>query len=218
MHTIVGVSTSVTAFVGAAGRGPVDSPPASSASPTTSGTFGPTLDEARPMGHAVAHFFANGGSQAIVVRAAHGDALAAARHAEGRRRERRAHADRERRAAPGRTGPAASAWRSSVDAGQRREPGRPLPLVVTYWIVDRTQPAGQGRRGELPQPLDVARSTRATCSTRSPSRSSSSPSLPGALTAGPPGTSVGAPRAAGHVGPSAEDAARSPSTSARRWT
>ena len=32
-------------------------------------TFGPPLDEARPMGHAVQHFFINGGSQAIVVRA-----------------------------------------------------------------------------------------------------------------------------------------------------
>ena len=77
VHTIVGVSTSVTAFVGAAGRGPVDMPVRIFSFADYQRTFGPTLDEARPMGHAVAHFFANGGSQAIVVRAAGAGAAAA---------------------------------------------------------------------------------------------------------------------------------------------
>jgi len=78
VHTIVGVSTSVTAFVGAAGQGPVDEPTRIFSFADYQRTFGPPLDEARPMGHVVSQFFANGGSQAIVVRAAHGDALAAA--------------------------------------------------------------------------------------------------------------------------------------------
>jgi hypothetical protein len=77
VHTIVGVSTSVTAFVGAAGQGPVDEPIRCFSFADYQRNFGPPLDEARPMGHAVSHFFANGGSQAIVVRAAHGDAAAA---------------------------------------------------------------------------------------------------------------------------------------------
>jgi uncharacterized protein len=77
VHTIVGVSTSVTAFVGAAGQGPVDEPTRIFSFADYERSFGPPLDEARPMGHAVSQFFANGGSQAIIVRAAHGDALAA---------------------------------------------------------------------------------------------------------------------------------------------
>ena len=77
VHTIVGVSTSVTAFVGAASQGPVDEPIRIFSFADYQRTFGPTLDEARPMGHVVSQFFANGGSQAIVVRAAHSDALAA---------------------------------------------------------------------------------------------------------------------------------------------
>lgn len=77
VHTIVGVSTSVTAFVGAAGQGPVDEPTRIFSFADYERSFGPPLDEARPMGHVVSQFFANGGSQAIIVRAAHGDALAA---------------------------------------------------------------------------------------------------------------------------------------------
>jgi phage tail sheath protein FI len=78
VHTIVGVSTSVTAFVGAAAQGPIDEPIRVFSFADYERTFGPPLDEARPMGHVVSHFFANGGSQAIVVRAAAGNALAAA--------------------------------------------------------------------------------------------------------------------------------------------
>lgn len=77
VHTIVGVSTSVTAFVGAAGQGPIDEPNRIFSFADYQRIFGPTLDEARPMGHVVSQFFANGGSQAIVVRAAAGDAQAA---------------------------------------------------------------------------------------------------------------------------------------------
>ncbi|MFJ8113490.1 phage tail sheath family protein [Streptomyces sp. NPDC096132] len=67
VRVITGVSTSITAFVGRARRGPVDSP-------TTVNTFGEyvrrfgDLWDESPMGHAVAQFFANGGSEALIVR------------------------------------------------------------------------------------------------------------------------------------------------------
>ena len=77
VHSIVGVSTSVTAFVGAAGQGPVDTPVRIFSVADYARTFGPPLDAARPMGHAVAHFFANGGGEAVIVRAVAGDAVAA---------------------------------------------------------------------------------------------------------------------------------------------
>jgi uncharacterized protein len=76
-HAIVGVSTSVTAFVGAASRGPADTPVRIFSFSDYVRTFGPPLDESQPMGHAVQHFFLNGGSQAVVVRALASDADAA---------------------------------------------------------------------------------------------------------------------------------------------
>ncbi|MGH3972296.1 MAG: phage tail sheath family protein [Pseudonocardiaceae bacterium] len=76
MHTIVGVSTSVTAFVGGASKGPAGPVRVFSFSDYLR-TFGPPLDEAQPMGHAVQHFFTNGGSQAVIVRALGSDAKAA---------------------------------------------------------------------------------------------------------------------------------------------
>src|SRR4029453_17448097 len=68
VHTIVGVSTSVTAFVGAAAMGPVDDPQRVFSFSDYVRLFGAPIDDTQPMGHAVQHFFANGGSQAIVVR------------------------------------------------------------------------------------------------------------------------------------------------------
>ena len=78
VHTIVGVSTSVTAFVGAAATGPVDSPQRVFSFSDYVRLFGPPVDDSQPMGHAVQHFFANGGSQAIVVRVLGAGAAAAA--------------------------------------------------------------------------------------------------------------------------------------------
>lgn len=77
VHTIVGVSTSVTAFVGAAAKGPSDQP-----TPVTSfaeyvRTFGQPDDQSQPMGYAVSHYFQNGGTQAVIVRALAGDAQTA---------------------------------------------------------------------------------------------------------------------------------------------
>ena len=69
VHTIAGVSTSVTAFVGAASRGPADNPVRIFSFSDYLRTFGPPLDEVSPMGHAVQQFFINGGSEAVIVRA-----------------------------------------------------------------------------------------------------------------------------------------------------
>src|SRR5262249_60930479 len=60
VHTIVGVSTSVTAFVGAAPTGPVGTPVRITSAAQYARIFGGPLDADRPMGHAVTHFFANG--------------------------------------------------------------------------------------------------------------------------------------------------------------
>ena len=76
VRTIVGVSTSLTAFVGAARMGPTEPVRLRNIAEYVR-TFGPPWDEARPMGHSVAHFFANGGGEAIVVRVAATDAKAA---------------------------------------------------------------------------------------------------------------------------------------------
>jgi phage tail sheath protein FI len=77
VRTIVGVSTSVTAFVGAASRGPANTPVRVFSFADYLRSFGPALDEAQPMGHAVAHFFTNGGSHAVIVRVLGAGAAAA---------------------------------------------------------------------------------------------------------------------------------------------
>ena len=77
VHTIAGVGTSVTAFVGAATSGPVDTPVRITSLAEYVRTFGAPVDEAQPMGHAVSLFFQNGGRQAVVVRAVAADAKAA---------------------------------------------------------------------------------------------------------------------------------------------
>jgi phage tail sheath protein FI len=77
VHTIVGVSTSVTAFVGAAAQGAADKPVRIFSVADFVRAFGPPIDADHPMGYAVAHFFANGGSEAVVVRVLATDADAA---------------------------------------------------------------------------------------------------------------------------------------------
>ena len=68
-HVITGVSTSLTAFVGAARKGPGDTPTQLSSYADYVRIFGDPMDTDHPMGHTVGHFFANGGGQAIIVRA-----------------------------------------------------------------------------------------------------------------------------------------------------
>ena len=80
VHTIIGVATSITAFVGRAARGPVDKPVTVNNFGDFERVFG-GLWEGSNLGFAVRDFFLNGGSQALVVRLfspAFADAQAAA--------------------------------------------------------------------------------------------------------------------------------------------
>lgn len=67
-NTIVGTSTSVTAFVGATRLGPVNKPTKVRSMADYVRTFGLPWDAAHPLGHSVGLFFANGGGEALVVR------------------------------------------------------------------------------------------------------------------------------------------------------
>jgi len=68
VHTIVGVPTSVAAFVGYAARGPVDTAIQANSWADYERSFG-GLDPSSPMSYAVFLFFINGGNVAQVVRA-----------------------------------------------------------------------------------------------------------------------------------------------------
>ena len=67
VRTIVGVATSITAFIGRALKGPVDEPVRINRYGDFERSFG-GLHADYPMSYAVRDFFLNGGSQAIVVR------------------------------------------------------------------------------------------------------------------------------------------------------
>ena len=69
VRTITGVPTSITAFVGRAWKGPVDDPIKINSYADFERTFG-GLWRLATMSYAVQQFFANGGSQALVVRVA----------------------------------------------------------------------------------------------------------------------------------------------------
>ena len=69
VHTITGVATSITAFVGRAWKGPLDEPTRISSYAEYERTFG-GLWAASMMSYAVQQFFLNGGSTAIIVRVA----------------------------------------------------------------------------------------------------------------------------------------------------
>ncbi|HEX2050533.1 MAG TPA: phage tail sheath C-terminal domain-containing protein [Actinomycetota bacterium] len=75
VRTIAGVSTSVTAFVGAAARGPVDRPVTLHSFADFERTFG-GLWRGSTLGYALQDFFVNGGGEAIVVRVVNGAAAA----------------------------------------------------------------------------------------------------------------------------------------------
>ena len=68
VHTITGVATSITAFVGRAVRGPVDDPALVTSYAEFERAFG-GLAVDYPLTYAVQDFFLNGGSQALIVRA-----------------------------------------------------------------------------------------------------------------------------------------------------
>jgi len=71
VHTIAGVSTSVTAFVGRAACGPVNQPLAINSYADFERNFGGLWSESR-LGYEVRDFYLNGGRQAIIVRLYHG--------------------------------------------------------------------------------------------------------------------------------------------------
>jgi phage tail sheath protein FI len=85
VHTITGVATSITAFVGAAARGPVNDPVSVFSFGDFQRTFGGMTSDVLPgtsvplysLAFAVNDFFLNGGSQAIVVRVVNDAAPAA---------------------------------------------------------------------------------------------------------------------------------------------
>src|SRR5258705_4342207 len=69
VHTITGVATSITAFVGRAWKGPLDEPIKINSFADYERVFG-GLWSASLLSYAVEQFFANGGNQALVVRVA----------------------------------------------------------------------------------------------------------------------------------------------------
>jgi phage tail sheath protein FI len=70
VHPITGVATSITAFVGFAPRGPVNLPTQIQSFTEYTRVFGGLAADST-MSYAVNQYFQNGGSQAIIVRAAH---------------------------------------------------------------------------------------------------------------------------------------------------
>ena len=74
VHTITGVATSITAFIGRSLRGPTDQPVLVQSFADYTRTYGGLWIDA-PLGYAVQQFFLNGGSQALIVRV-HNGALA----------------------------------------------------------------------------------------------------------------------------------------------
>jgi phage tail sheath protein FI len=67
VHTIAGVSTSVTAFVGRTARGPVNQPVTVNSFADFERAFGGLWSASR-LGYAVRDFYQNGGKQAVIVR------------------------------------------------------------------------------------------------------------------------------------------------------
>jgi uncharacterized protein len=75
VHTITGVATSITAFVGRAAQGPVNQPTVINSFADYGRIFG-GLSLLSTMSYAVQDFFLNGGSQAIIVRLTNGGTAA----------------------------------------------------------------------------------------------------------------------------------------------
>src|SRR5713101_4067392 len=75
VHTITGVATSITAFIGRAERGPVNEPTTINSFADYERNFGP-LTLLGTMSFAVRDFYLNGGSQAIIVRLVNGGSAA----------------------------------------------------------------------------------------------------------------------------------------------
>ncbi len=74
VHPITGVATSITAMVGRAPRGPLRKPIRVQSVGEYQRVFGNT-DAHCPMSYSVRHFFENGGTDAVILRIAHADAV-----------------------------------------------------------------------------------------------------------------------------------------------
>ena len=70
VRTIMGVATSITAFIGRALRGPVDEPKTINSFGDFERTFGGLWVKSK-LGYAVRDFYLNGGAQAVIVRLYH---------------------------------------------------------------------------------------------------------------------------------------------------
>jgi len=70
VHSIGGVATSITTFIGRAKQGPVDDPIVIDSFADFERQFG-VLDAACPLTYAVRDFFLGGGKQAVIVRLCH---------------------------------------------------------------------------------------------------------------------------------------------------
>jgi phage tail sheath protein FI len=189
VRTIVGVSTSVTAFVGAAASGPVDTPIRIFSFSDYVRTFGPPLDEDRPMGHAVQLYFANGGAQAVVVRAVAADAKAAEVTLEDdsatdvltlTARGRGAWANRT----------AGAGVEVTVDRDASANPNDLFNLVVSHWTVDPRTNASVKSAEEQYVNLSMSPASPRYVLNVVAGSSLVEPSLPGALSAGSPGFSA----------------------------
>src|SRR5262245_66652558 len=75
VHTITGVATSITAFIGRAPRGPANAATVVNSFADYERQFG-GLSCLSTMSFAVRHFFLNGGRPAIIVRVQNGETLA----------------------------------------------------------------------------------------------------------------------------------------------
>ena len=143
VHTIVGVSTSVTAFVGYTKRGPADRATEVFSYGDFERAFG-SLDPDCPLTYAVQQFFLNGGSDAWIVRVAAGAGTASATLANLASGGSRAHAERE---LVGLVGQLATHHRRQ----RHDQPGQPVqPDRHRVRRVGRI--AGAQRVGVVPQP------------------------------------------------------------------
>ena len=172
VRTIVGVSTSVTAFVGSSRFGPTTEPVRVTSMADYVRRFGPPVSAEAPMGHMVAQYFVNGGSEAIIVRVVasrrhdcDGNAPRghARRHARARRRERRNVGHHDRRARTGRRG-------RPCDVEPER-PVQPRTAVPIHRSRDRQRDTHCG--GALRERLDVAGASSIDPPPCSPTRTSS---------------------------------------------
>lgn len=191
VHTIAGVSTSVTAFVGAAASGPVDTPVRIFSFADYVRAFGAPLDEARPMGHAVQLFFVNGGSEAVVIRAVGANAAAAeVTLDDDESTDVLTIAARGKGAWANRT--AGAGLDLVVDREASANPDDLFNLVVSHWTVDPRTNASVKTAEESYANLSMAPASPRYVLDVVGASKLVEPSLPGPLTPGDPGFSASA--------------------------